>query len=377
MKWIKEIEKEARKQLFKELASPNKEYHWLLDYQLLNDHAQIIDLLKGFVNSDSEPKEKVWQKYLEDLKEKPSNPIWGEEEKGLGIKSLFVEPDYKYSRKIEDGTINLNPNVPLQHFLTALITKRRPSTELIFLMGGPGIGKTSFMEVFFSNLALTNKLPVILVPAKKLNPQKPIFSEIKAYLSQIGHSALSELLESTSDLIIAIDGFDELAYATLSTLETFFRNANDLVRDHSGYKVKIILSGRPTLFSSNDVSIPAGHMLLPLKTFNENRVKLWSKNWTKAKLSSFDGTKYLKSQSKDISDLATQPMLLYLLARMFDAGKAIPTEMKESEGSKYSVYSKISRLDMQKARRKIYFASYPIPVEKVFTNRGFSYAPKW
>lgn len=339
-KWIKKIEVTARKNLFKELVSKRRN-KWLVDYQLLSNNAQIIDLLKGFINPNSEPKENAWKNYLNDLKEKPSNPIWGEEEHGLGISKLFVEPDYEYARKLDSGSVNLNPTATLQNFLSGLLTQRRPSTELIFLMGGPGIGKTSFMDVFCSNLAGTNKLPVILVPAKRLDPNKPIFSEVQSYLKSIGHSALSDLLGSTQDCIVAIDGFDELAHATLSTLDSFFRNANDLVRDRKGLRLKIVLSGRPTLFSSNDVSIPSGSHVIKLKSFDKYRVQLWSNNWKKAKNSSFDGVSYLNSKSKDIRELAAQPMLLYLLAKMFDDNEPIPIDMDEEKSSKYNIYVKI------------------------------------
>jgi hypothetical protein len=336
--WLKAIEINARKKLFKELVN-SKKNKWLFDYQLLNDHAKILDLLKGFINPSSIPKDKAWKNYLNDLKIKPSSPIWGEEEHGLGIDKLFVEPDYEYFRQLDTGALLLEPKVTLQNFLSGLISKRRPSTELIFIMGAPGIGKTSFMDIFCANLAATEKVHIVLVPAKKLDPKKSIFSEVQSYLSQIGHTAVADLLSSTSDCIIAIDGFDELAHATLSTLEDFFRNAHDLVRDRIGINLRIILSGRPTLFSLNDVSIPIGSHVTTLKPFNQDRVKEWSSNWQKAKMSSFNGHKYLLTKSKDINELAAQPMLLYLLAKMHDDDEPIPINLEES--TKYSIYSKI------------------------------------
>jgi hypothetical protein len=298
--WLESVELQARKDLFAELVSKRRDHQWLVDYQLLNSEATIIDLLKGFTTSKSQPSEVAWITYLQDLKKKPTLLIWGEEANGLSIDRLFVEPAFNYTRQTYAGPLKLEPTASLRQFLTGLISHRRPSTELVFVMGGPGSGKTSLMEVFCADLADTDKVCVVLVPAKHLDPRRGILPEVQRYLREMGHQALADMVASSSDFIIAIDGFDELAHATLSTLEEFFRSVQDLVRDRSGAQLRIMLSGRPTLFTSNDVMIPVGSHVVTLTPFDEARVKVWSENWRREKGGSFDGVRYLKSKSANI-----------------------------------------------------------------------------
>jgi hypothetical protein len=208
-------------------------------------------------------------------------------------------------------------------------------------MGGPGTGKTSLMEVLCGDLARTHLVPIILVPAKKLDPRRPLLPEVQDYLRNNGAGTVADLITSTEDCVLAIDGFDELAYATLSTLDMFFRGAQDLVRERAGVRLKIVLSGRPTLFAVNDVTIPAGSHVVALQPFDKERVERWSTKWRNATGGTFDGTMYLKSPSSDVRELAAQPMLLYLLAKMHEDGEPIPQDTSISGGVRFEIYRQI------------------------------------
>lgn len=343
-KILKEIEITARKTLHADLISKGKDRTWMVHYQLLEDTSDIREMLRGYFEEKQITDDLIWKRYLEELAIKPSLPIWGEEENGLGIENIFVESSYTYTRSLIDGrAIQGKPEltIPLKRFLLGLLSGRRPSTELIFLMGGPGSGKTSLMDVFASEVAKTESINFVLVPAKKLNPNRGILPEVQNYLKELGHASLADVITATKDVIIAIDGFDELAHATLSSLETFFRQAQELVRERSGSRLRVIMSGRPTLFSTNDVSIPAGSHIVSLQPFDPDRIKEWSSNWREATGGTFEGAVYLTSSSEDLRELATQPMLLYLLAKMHEENEAIPASLGEEGGVRYKIYCKI------------------------------------
>jgi hypothetical protein len=343
-KLLTSIEIDARKTLHSDLISKEKDRLWMVEYQLLETTSDIREMLHGFFEEKRIADDSIWKHYLEEIEKKPSLPIWGEEEHGLGIGSIFVEPSYSYARSLISGrAVQGNPelSIPLKRFLLGLLSGRRPSAELIFVMGGPGTGKTSLMEVFGSEIAQTEAINFILVPAKKLNPNRSILTEVQNYLKDLGHESLADVITSTKDVIIAIDGFDELAHATLSTLETFFRQAQDLVRERSASRLRIIMSGRPTLFSTNDVSIPSGSHIVTIHHFDPDRVKEWSSKWRIATNGTFEGSVYLSSSSEDLRELATQPMLLYLLAKMHEENEGIPTNIIEEGGVRYKIYCKI------------------------------------
>lgn len=344
IKVVKEIELEARKYLHKELVSKGADRQWMVNYQLLENTSEIKELLQGYFAKNSDIEEAQWQRYLSEVALKPTLPIWGEEENGLGIEKLFVLPDYGYAKVFIGGHLvqgNPEKSTNLKAFLMGLLSRRRPSTELVFVMGGPGTGKTSLMEVFSSEVAKTGEVQIILVPAKKLDPNKAIFPEVQKFLADAGYGPLADLLATTEDCIIAIDGFDELAHATLSTLEKFFRDAQELVRERSSTRLRILLSGRPTLFSKNDVPIPTGSHVVTIQPFDAGRVSAWSTNWRTSTGGTFDGINYLKSKNHDLRELATQPMLLYLLARMHESGEAIPTNIIDEGGVRFKVYQQI------------------------------------
>ncbi|HET7230844.1 MAG TPA: hypothetical protein VFJ16_12620, partial [Longimicrobium sp.] len=217
-KWLQDVEQLARKNLFRELVARGEDRQWMVHYQLLSTTTTILDVLRGFIPSNIGPTDAIWDKYLDKLVERPKLAIWGEETEHVSISQLFVEPAYGYSRFSINGAStpgNLAGSVSIKKFLVGLLSDRRPSTELTFVMGGPGSGKTSLMEVFCAEVAASRQLSLILVPAKRLNPNRPLFAEIQSFLAGNGFASIAESLATTNNVVIVIDGFDELAHATL------------------------------------------------------------------------------------------------------------------------------------------------------------------
>lgn len=65
-------------------------------------------------------------------------------------------------------------------------------------------------------------------------------------------------------------------------------------------------------------------------------------NWQRATGGTFDGTKYLDQKNADIREIATQPMLLYLLARMHEDGEPVPANLNQEVGGiRFQVYRRI------------------------------------
>ena len=344
------IENKAQIDLYKSLVSKKKDQQWMVNYLMLNDVAELKSLMEGYISERSAPSDTAWKNYLKDLILKPKIAIWGEEELEISIEQLFVEPDYTYSWQIRHGQ-----NAPLKldihkdfhggrnlkAFLTGLLTGRRPSTELIFLMGSPGSGKTSLMEILCADIANTGKVHIMLVPAKKIKPEYGLVIGIQKFLKSIGNDVVSETFMQKENCILAIDGFDELAYATRLSLETFFREAQNLVRERLGNQLRIILSGRPTLFSEKDVVIPQGSHIICLKKFNRDRVKKWSMNWRNSSTGSFHGEVYLDEENKNLTEMISTPMLLYLFARMHEDGQPILTKIESGSNNAFTIYKRI------------------------------------
>jgi NACHT domain-containing protein len=339
------IETNARKSLYQEMLQKKKGREWLVEYQLLRTTDDILSVIKSFKPKRGQNIAAAWKIYLRTLGSRIHQPIWGEEEQKISIAHLFVEPDYTYYQQILAGSSEApRPirGVSLQNFVSGLLSPRRPSYELIFIMGGPGSGKTSLAEMFCANLAESEELRIVLVPAKRLDPTKALLPEIQRDLRSFGHEAVADSLGLTPDVVVVIDGFDELAQATRNTLESFFRGASELVRERAATGLRIVLTGRPTLFTKNDVAIPAGSHVITVLPFDRPRVENWSKNWQRAASGSFDGVKYLDQANSDLTEIASQPMLLYLLARMHEDGQPVPVIFnQESGGARFEIYKRI------------------------------------
>ena len=66
--------------------------------------------------------------------------------------------------------------------------------------------------------------------------------------------------------------------------------------------------------------------VLTLQPFNNNQITDWSKKWNKISGQNFDGTKFWVDDEKfrgDLHEIATQPLLLYLLAKLEEEGAKV------------------------------------------------------
>jgi hypothetical protein len=128
------------------------------------------------------------------------------------------------------------------------------------------------------------------------------------------------------NLVLILDGFDELVMASRARLRNFFNVLTEELTSGPLRFARAIVSGRDTLFPNGD-GLPVGSHVLTLKPFDEPRVAIWGKKWRslhrRGAGGDFTPEKLLPdntSRPRPLAHLASWPLTLHLLARVHTSG---------------------------------------------------------
>ncbi len=359
---IKEIENAAQSYLLQLISKPSDlTSEWIFRYVRLNELLRqrsvkdslpenivkaIEAVLDNFVSKTSSRSQQAWNDYRDYLQKLPKVEIF---ESKFGIEDLYILPNYTYYQAKGKGAARNKPQQDilrkhLAEFLTMLISNRVQSSDTIFIFGEPGIGKTSISQIFASNLSKIEYMHPVFIPLHKINPDKDLHDEVVDFLSQTLPKEAVDNLPYESNLVFIFDAFDELAHATRERIGEFFRQIDNFSKGSLYRNATVIVTGRDTLFSRDDVLIPRHSHVITLAPFDKEQVWEWSEKWNKLTNRYFDGTQFLDEDTEnksDLHDFATQPFLLYLLAKLDEEGYTIDKEIIRS--SRAQVYRYITK----------------------------------
>ena len=175
--------------------------------------------------------------------------------------------------------------------------------------------------------------------SQHINPELDLVKEIERFLQDSPLRDAVKELSNCSNLVFILDAFDELAQATRDRMGDFFRLLERFTSDQLYRNAVVIATGRDTLFSKGDSIIPAGTHVISLQPFDKGQIEEWSVKWNTLTGKKFDGVDFWqddKSKRGDLHDLVTQPLLLYLLAKLEESGQPIdPTASATSRSGVY------------------------------------------
>ena len=307
---------------------------------LLELFSENTDILGAFVHVMPErfhaPESEAWERYREYLQKIPMEPIWGDP-RGIGIHDLYVPPRYTYEEAGDDEkdapkpTVKTDPSPRIRKLLKKQVSAE---PEIVFVTGGPGIGKSSFMQMLAAELAQDPDQHPVFVRLRLVNPERPIMSELRRVLREDGFKSVAESLHSTPGLTLLLDGYDELAQATRNRMVAFFYQVRELLTGRGPVR-RVVLSGRDTLFTlfaGNDAAFPTGSHLIRLQPFAKAQVTKFSERWNRLSDEHFDGGRFLTGKKRGLSEIASQPLMLYMLARMEQDGVDVNVDVGEEAG---------------------------------------------
>jgi hypothetical protein len=349
----------ARERLRVLLAQQNPDATWMRSYLALFQEektTEVLTTLAAVATSLSEWTERssaaidkryqgAWHDYRENLKALPdkSETMFAE---NFGVRKVFVAPQATYQViGVSDKPYGI-ANVPGQ--LGALLSERIPAGDLRILCGGPGSGKSTVCRMLASQLANDPAMHPIFLRLRHMKEGADLVSFVEASLRNEGLIDRISDLRDVPNLVLVLDGFDELVMASRARLRNFFNVLTEELASGPLRFARAIVSGRDTLFPHGD-GLPAGAHVLTLAPFDKPRVEEWGRKWRalhrRGPGSGFTPEKLLPAtktyQPTPLQHLASWPLTLHLLARVHTSGILNLGLEKDQEIEKAFLYRSI------------------------------------
>ncbi len=342
-KIAEESNKEARKRFTVFLAGKNDAAEWMRNYlaltrqqetsaRLVTDLAAIRETLARWTDSGSalrESQKEAWQVYRRSLAELPDlkETMFSEQ---FGVRKVFVQPCVVYHVRGAEGYAGEPHAVPdLGRLFGALISSRVSGEDLVILCGGPGSGKSTLCRVMASELAKDPTIHPVFLRLRRVKEGAEIGQFIEESLEK--HGLISRLadLRDIPNLVLILDGFDELVMASRARLRHFFNVLREDLSAGPLRNARAIVSGRDTLFPRGE-GLPTGSHVLSLQPFDKLRVKAWGTKWRLLHKSgpgnTFHPEEFIDEEQEQepkppLHHLVSWPLTLHLVARVHTAGK--------------------------------------------------------
>jgi hypothetical protein len=275
-------------------------------------------------------REEAWQDCRESLLTLPdaSETMFNET---FGVRSVFQPPIISYHVNGRGSRAETRPETieDIGRLIGGLLSTRVSGEDLIILSGGPGSGKSTLCRVLASKLAAIKDMHPIFLRLRKVKEGVDITSFIEESLKNIGLIDRISDLRSVPNLVLILDGFDELAMSSKARLRQLFNVLRDELSTGPLRRAKIIVSGRDTLFPGGD-GLPLGSHVLNLQPFDENRVKSWGALWRREHKNGAGGSfrpelllvsGHRAKAAHPLTHLVMWPLTLHLLAQIHTAGR--------------------------------------------------------
>jgi ATPase family associated with various cellular activities (AAA) len=264
----------------------------------------------------------------------------------FGVRKVFIAPQGSYLLIGTSDEPHVVNNLP--KLLGALVSERLAPGELRILCGGPGSGKSTVCRMLASELAKNETIHPVFLRLRRMKEGADIAAYVEESLRNEGLiDRLSDVRE-ISNLVLVLDGFDELVMASRTRLRNFFNVLREELASGPLRSARAIVSGRDTLFPGGD-GLPVGAHVLTLLPFDSPRVAAWGKKWRTLHSSSpgsdFYPEKLLPNRVADrhtpLQHLVSWPLTLHLLARVHTRGSLRLSDSGKSDIEKAYLYRSI------------------------------------
>ncbi|MGO1049873.1 NACHT domain-containing protein [Crossiella sp. CA198] len=257
-------------------------------------------------------------------------------------------------RKLPDRT-------DIHDFLTGYLTNPVATQLPLLVLGQPGSGKSMLTSVLAARLPATDFLPV-RVPLRDVAAESDIQSQIEQAIRADTGESLSwpTFSRSAGDAlpVVLLDGFDELLQTTGVSQSNYLEKVQEFQERESdtGRPVAVLITTRTSV--ADRARIPDGCVALRLEPFDEPRVSTWLDTWNTANTG--PGFTALPAEvALHHPDLATQPLLLLMLALYHSEGGALTAEAGLSQSELYE------RLLLRFARREVVKTQNSLPDKEI------------
>jgi energy-coupling factor transporter ATP-binding protein EcfA2 len=275
----------------------------------------------------NERRKEGWRAYRETLSKLPDDKITMFDE-NFGVRKVFVQPVATY--KVAGA--KPSPGAPVSDvagLIGTLISTRTESDDLILLAGGPGSGKSTLCRILAAELATNVDIHPVFLRLRRLQDSHDIRGFVETHLQGLGLIDKISDLAAVPNLVLILDGFDELVMASRTKLREFFNALKEDLSSGPLRHAKAIVSGRDTLFP-NGQGLPTGAHLISLLPFDRNRIAAWGAKWRHQHSQSMAKSFYPENlvgegrrtpqNPSPLEHLVSWPLTLHLVARAHTSG---------------------------------------------------------
>ncbi len=290
------------------------------------------------------------ESYLtEQISPEPNSLRLREQWKVLGEESIRL-PDIYVPLKAElvdaNGKVNTKTKpVDLESWATEQLTNPKQNSQVMFIQGGPGRGKTVFCRMF-ANWVREHLHPLwtpILIRLRDIDAFEPnIENTLRAAVkADFAKSDDGWLTDSNTRFLFLLDGFDELRLEGRTTggIEKCLKQVGNLqasCQSNPQLGHRFLVTGRELALQGIEQFLPRNLERVEIALMDKQLQQQWFGKWEKQvgeeKASAFQ--EFLQTQTcpERVKQLAQEPLLLYLLAAMHRDGK-LTTQMFEEASS--------------------------------------------
>lgn len=327
--------------------------------QQIEQQGKILEEVKGVTAALSDwispsveiakRKQKAWNAYRNHLSGLPDEKITMFDE-NFGVRKVFVQPEAIY--RVAGSKHRHETNVhDVAAMLGTLLSNRTAGDDLILLCGGPGSGKSTFCRFLASELSQNNQVHPIFLRLRRMEDTKDIIPFLEGNLQREGVADKIADLSEVPNVVLILDGFDELVMANRARLREFFNALKEDLSSAPLRNAKVIVSGRDTLFP-NGVGLPTGAHVVSLLPFDSERIAIWGQKWRslhkKGKGKSFKPEEFVSGKRAargkkvaPLEHLVSWPLTLHLVARAHTSGSIDLDAAKSDQIAKAILYRSI------------------------------------
>ena len=303
--------------------------------------------------------------YLEEqIADKPKEKVFAEE---FTFKDIYVplkaKPIDKNGKPIEDAE-----DFDLETWAKQLLADEKKQNLVMFVEAGPGRGKSVFCRMF-ADWVRQHLFPIwtpVLIRLRDIPALQKSFREtLKDAVNASFASDDGWLTDKNTRYLFFLDGFDELLMEGRSSggLEDFLKQVakfQEACQQSSEMGHRVLITGRTLPLQGIERQMPDNLERVQIQVMDDTLQQQWLKKWEAQfgaeKTSAFQ--QFLQDEScpeQVKSDLAREPLLLYLLAAMHRDGilKVEDFQGTNSTQAKILIYNQAVNWVLTEQRSKL------------------------
>jgi Pentapeptide repeats (8 copies) len=242
---------------------------------------------------------------------------------------LKAKPIDKNGKPIEDAE-----DFDLETWAKQLLADEKKQNQVMFVEAGPGRGKSVFCRMF-ADWVRQHLHPVwtpVLIRLQKISTLQKNFRETLKEAVNAGFTSDDGwLTDRNTRYVFFLDGFDELVMQRRSSggLEEFLKQVGqfqEACQQNSEMGHRVLITGRPLALQGIERQMPDNLERVQIQVMDNELQQQWLNKWESQfgaeKTSAFQ--QFLQDEccpEQVKSDLAREPLLLYLLAAMHRDGR--------------------------------------------------------